>query len=97
MQEITTIGFDLATRVFQAHAVGRDGKVVVRRQLRRSQMLEVFSQLAPCLIGMEACSGAHYWARDLTWRGHGVRLMAPSCVKPYVKLGKTDAIDAASD
>ena len=115
MQEITTIGLDLATRVFQVHAIGRDGKVVVRRQPRRSQMLEVFSQLAPCLIGMEACafvgetiprivswpSSPHYWARELTLRGHDVRLMPPSCVKPYVKpyvkRGKTEAIDAASD
>ena len=60
MQEITTIGTDLARSVFQVHAIGRDGKVVVRRQLRGSQMLEVFSKLAPCLIGMEACSWAHY-------------------------------------
>lgn len=94
MQEITTIGIDLAKSVFQVHAIGRDGKVVVRRQLRRSQMLEVFSKLAPCLIGMEACSGAHYWARELTLRGHDVRLMPPNYVKPYVKRGKTDAIDA---
>ena len=94
MQEMTTIGLDLAKSVFQVHPIGRDGKVVVRRQLRRSQMLEVFSKLTPCLIGMEACSGAHYWARELTLRGHDVRLMPPSYVTPCVKRGKTDAIDA---
>lgn len=94
MQEITTIGIDLAKSVFQVHAVGSDGTAVVRRQLRRSQMLEFFVKLTPCLIGMEACAGSHYWARELTGQGHDVRLMPPSYVKPYVKRGKTDAIDA---
>lgn len=94
MHEITTIGLDLAKSVFQLHAVGQDGKIVFRRQVRRAQMLEFFAKLAPCLIGMEACAGAHYWARELTKLGHEVRLMPPSYVKPYVKRGKTDAIDA---
>lgn len=94
MQEITTIGIDLAKSVFQVHAVSGDGKVVLRRQVRRSQMLAVFAGLTPCLIGMEACAGAHYWARELARSGHEVRLMPPSYVKPYVKRGKTDAIDA---
>ena len=94
MEEITTIGLDLAKSVFQVHAVGADGKVVLRRQVRRSQMLAFFAGLAPCLIGMEACAGAHFWARELARSGHEVRLMPPSYVKPYVKRGKTDAIDA---
>jgi transposase len=94
MQEIIAIGIDLAKSVFQVHAVGSDGKAVVRRQLRRNQMLEFFAKLTPCLIGIEACAGSHYWARELTGQGHDVRLMPPSYVKPYVKRGKTDAIDA---
>ena len=94
MEEITTIGLDLAKSVFQVHAVGQDGKIVLRRQVRRAQMLEFFAKLTPCLIGMEACAGAHYWARELARSGHEVRLMPPSYVKPYVKRGKTDAIDA---
>ena len=87
MQEITTIGLDLAKSVFQVHAVGGDGKIVLRRQLRRSQMQEFFAKLAPCLIGMEACAGAHDWARELAKSGHELRLMPPSYVKPYVKRG----------
>ncbi len=94
MEEMTTIGLDLAKSVFQVHAVGADGKTVLRRQVRRAQMLAFFGTLAPCLIGMEACAGAHYWARELTGLGHEVRLMPPSYVKPYVKRGKTDAVDA---
>ena len=94
MDEITTIGLDLAKSVFQVHAVGQDEKIVLRRQVRRAQMLEFFAKLTPCLIGMEACAGAHYWARELAKSGHEVRLMPPSYVKPCVKRGKTDAIDA---
>ena len=96
MEEITTIGLDLTKSVFQVHAVGADGKTVLRRQVRRAQMLAFFGTLAPCLIGMEACARAHYWARALTRLGHDVRLMPPSYVKPYVKRGKTDAVDVAS-
>ena len=94
MGEITTIGLDLAKSVFQVHAIGADGKIVLRRQVRRSQMQAFFADLSPCLIGMEACGGAHYWAREMAKFGHEVRLMPPSYVKPYVKRGKTDAIDA---
>lgn len=94
MQEITTVGLDLAKNVFQVHAVDVAGTVVIRRQVRRAQMLLFFSRLAPCLIGMEACAGAHYWARELTKLGHEVRLIPPSYVKPFVKRGKTDAADA---
>lgn len=94
MQEITTVGLDLAKNVFQVHAVDVAGTVVIRRQVRRAQMLLFFSRLAPCLIGMEACAGGHYWARELTKLGHEVRLIPPSYVKPFVKRGKTDAADA---
>lgn len=91
---ITCMGIDLAKQVFQIHGVGKTGKVFQRKQLRRSQMLDYFGKLEPCLIGMEACSSAHYWARELSKLGHDVRLMAPQFVKPYVKSGKNDANDA---
>ena len=95
MKEITTIGVDLAKSVFQLHGVDKAGKVVLGRQLRRSEMLEFFQNLPRCLVGIEACASAHYWARELTTFGHHVRLMQPSYVKGYVKRGKTDAGDAA--
>ena len=91
---ITTIGIDLAISVFQVHGVDKRGKVVIQKRLRRSRVLEFFVQLPPCLIGMEACSSAHYWARKLSEQGHEVKLMAPQFVKPYVKANKTDAADA---
>jgi transposase len=94
MEQPITIGLDLAKSVFQVHGVNRDGVVVLRRQLRRSQVLAFFERLGPCLVGMEACSGAHHWARELGALGHEVRLMPPAYVKPYVKRGKTDAADA---
>ncbi len=83
--QATMIGFDLAKAVFQAHGVDAEGKVVVKRQLRRTQMIEFFRKLPPCLIGMEACATAHYWARKLTALGHTVRLTPPSYVKAYVR------------
>ncbi|MEZ4720308.1 MAG: IS110 family transposase [Flavobacteriales bacterium] len=91
---IARVGVDLAKLVFQVHGVNRAEKVQQRKQLRRSQMLGYFGKLEPCLIGMEACSSAHYWARELSKLGHDVRLMAPQFVKPYVKSGKNDANDA---
>ena len=94
MKEITTVGLDLAKNVFQVHGIDAEGAVVIRRQIRRAQLLLFFSRLAPCLIGIEACAGAHYWARELTKLGHEVRLIPPSYVKPFVKRGKTDAADA---
>lgn len=94
MEQPITIGIDLAKNVFQVHGVGAEGDVVLRRQLRRSQVLAFFSRLEPCLVGMEACAGAHHWARELTALGHQVRLMPPAYVKPYVKRGKTDRADA---
>lgn len=94
MEQPTTIGIDLAKTVFQVHGVDAAGAAVVKRKLRRGQVLEVFARLDPCLVGMEACAGAHYWARELSALGHEVRIMPPSYVKPYVKRGKTDAADA---
>lgn len=92
--QITTIGIDLAKNVFQVHGVSEHGKAVLRKQLRRDQMAAFFANLPPCLIGMEACGGAHHWARKLQTFGHTVRLMAPQFVKPYVKSNKNDAADA---
>lgn len=92
--DITRIGMDLAKNVFQIHGVDRTGKAKTRKQLRRNQVLTYFSKLPPTLIGMEACGGSHYWARELSKLGHDVRLMSPQFVKPYVKSGKNDANDA---
>lgn len=91
MEEIGTVGLDIAKSSFQVHAVG---EVVVRRQLRRRQVLSFFSRLSPCLIGMESCATSHYWARELIGLGHEERLMPPRYVKSYVKRNKNDAADA---
>jgi transposase len=92
--QITTIGIDLAKSVFQVHGVDEHGKTVLRKQLRRDQVVRFMANLPPCLVGMEACGSAHYWARKLQSFGHSVRLMAPQFVKPYVKTNKNDAADA---
>jgi transposase len=92
--EISTIGLDLAKSVFQVHAINDAGEVVVRKALRRAQVLPFFARLPSCLVGMEACGTSHHWARELIKLGHEVRLMPPAYVKPYVKRGKTDANDA---
>ena len=92
--KITTIGLDLAKSVFQVHGVDERGKVGLRKQLKRAQVLPFFANLSPCLIGMEACASAHYWARKLQQFGHTVKLMPPQYVKPYVKSNKNDAADA---
>jgi transposase len=91
---ITTVGVDLAKTVFQVHGVDERGKVVLRKALKRAEVAKVFSTLPPCVVGMEACGGAHYWARRLIEMGHTVKLMAPQFVKPYVKTNKNDARDA---
>lgn len=91
---IKRIGIDLAKQVFQLHGVDSQEKPVLRKQLRRNQMLTYFAKLSPCLIGIEACSSSHYWARELQKLGHTVKLMAPQFVKPYVKGNKNDANDA---
>jgi transposase len=92
--KITTSGIDVAKSVFQVHGVDERGQVVLRRQVRRSQLVLFFSRLEPCLIGMEACASSHYWARKLSALGHTVRLMAPQFVKPYRKNDKNDGNDA---
>jgi len=92
--QVTTIGLDIAKNVFQVHGIDAAEKVVVRKQLRRRQVLEFFKALPPCLVGMEACATAHYWARELTKLGHRVRLMPAKDVKAYVKRNKNDAADA---
>ena len=92
--KITTVGIDLAKVVFQIHGVDERGKVGVRKQLKRAAMSVYFANLEPCLIGMEACGSAHYWARKLEGYGHIVKLMAPQFVKPYVKTNKNDMADA---
>lgn len=92
--KITVCGVDLAKEVFQVHGVNAAGKVEKRVQLRRGKVMEFFANMAPCLIGMEACGSAHYWARQLQSLGHTVKLMAPQFVKPYVKTNKHDAADA---
>src|SRR4051812_35514860 len=94
MEEVSTIGLDLAKSVFQVHGIDAAGRVVVRRQLRRGEVLVFFARLRPCLVGMEACATAHHWGRELIKLGHTVKLMPPAYVKPYVKRGKTDAADA---
>jgi len=92
--KITTIGFDLAKDVFQVHAVDERGHAVLKRQLKRSQVATFFANLPPCLVGMEACSSAHHWARKLQGLGHTTRLIATQFVKAYVKSNKNDAADA---
>lgn len=91
---ITTVGIDLAKQVFQVHGVDERGKAVLKKQLKRDQVLPFFANFQCCLIGMEACGSAHFWARKLEALGHTVKLMAPQFVKPYVKTNKNDAADA---
>jgi len=92
--KIATVGIDLAKNVMQVHGVDERGKTTLKKQIRRDQLLPFFANLAPCLIGMEACGSAHYWARKLEALGHTAKLMAPQFVKPYVKANKNDAADA---
>ena len=92
--QVTTIGLDLAKQVFQVHGIDAQGNAVIRKALRRAHVLPFFKELSPCLVGIEACSSANYWAREFMKLGHTVKLMPPSYVKPYVKRGKTDAADA---
>jgi transposase len=94
MNKFIRIGVDLAKNYFQVHALESEGGGVVSRKLTWAKMFTFFSACEPCLVGMEACGSAHYWARELTAMGHEVRLMPPGYVKPYVKRGKNDAVDA---
>jgi transposase len=96
MGEVITIGLDIAKSVFQIHGVAVDGTVVIRKRIVRAKVLEFFSALPPCLVGIEACPSAHHWSRKLAVLGHTVRLMPPSYVKAYLKRSKNDANDAAA-
>jgi len=96
MDEVSTIGLDIAKSVFQIHGISGDGTVVIRKRVTRAKVLEFFSVLPPCLIGIEACPTAHHWSRQLSMLGHTVRLMPPSYVKAYLKRSKNDANDAAA-
>src|SRR5882724_3393423 len=94
MEKVIRIGMDTSKSVFQLHGVNAAEQVVLRKQLRRRQVLEFFARLGPTKVGMEACGGAHYWARELRALGHEVVLLPPQYVKPYVKRGKNDRADA---
>jgi len=94
VKNVTTVGLDLAKNVFQVHGIDERGRAVLRKTLKRAEMAIFFANLPTCLIGMEACGGAHFWARKLATLGHTVKLMAPQFVKPYVKSNKNDARDA---
>src|SRR6266568_7740026 len=85
MQAVTTIGLDIAKSVFQVHGVDAEGKVIIRRKLKRRYVAAFFQKLPPCLVGIEACASSHHWSRELHALGHTVRLMPPAYVKPYVK------------
>lgn len=93
-RELKVLGIDLAKQSFQLHGVDEQGYVVLRKNLNRNQLTAFIANLPPCLIGLEACGGAHYWVRELTKLGHSVRMIAPQFVKPYVKSNKNDAVDA---
>jgi transposase len=94
MEEVTTIGLDLAKQVFQVHGANGSGAPLFNRKLRRAEVLRFFQKLPSCLVGMEACASSHHWARQISALGHDVRLIPPQYVKPFVKRGKTDAADA---
>ena len=94
--QVTTIGLDLAKNVFQVHGVTEAGEIAFNRSFRRAQMHRIFESLPPCLVGIEACGTSHYWAREIARPGYEVRLIPPAYVKPNVKRGKSDAIDAAA-
>ncbi len=96
LSSVTTVGLDIAKNVFQVHGVDAEGALVVAKAVRRGQLLSFFASLPPCLVGIEACSSAHHWARSLIELGHQVKLIPPAYVKPYVRRNKNDAADAAA-
>ena len=96
MKKFIRTAVDLGKNYFQVHCLESEGGLSISRKVKRSKMLEFYSQIEPCLVGMEACGSAHYWARELVAMGHRVVLIPPAYIKPYVKRGKNDAIDAAA-
>ena len=94
MEQVTIVGLDIAKRVFQVHGATADGGIAIRKKLSRAQVLAFFADLPPCVVAMEACATAHYWAREIGALGHNVRLVPPAYVKPFVKRQKNDAADA---
>ena len=94
MSTIAIIGLDIAKNVFQVHGAAADGAPVLRRQIRRGQVLTFFANLPPCVVALEACFTAHFWAREIGKIGHEVRMIPPQYVKPFVKRNKTDSADA---
>ena len=96
LSSVTVVGLDIAKNVFQVHGVDAAGAVVVAKAVRRGAVAGFFASLPPCLVGIEACSSAHHWARALIALGHQVKLIPPAYVKPYVRRNKNDAVDAAA-
>ena len=96
MEELKVVGLDLAKAVFQVHGINSQGRKLFAKRLKRSEVMDFFANLAPVLVGMEACGGAHEWARRISSLGHQVKMMAPQHVKPFVQGNKTDARDAAA-
>ena len=96
LSSVTIVELDLAKRVFQIDGVDASGRVVVAKAIGRNNLLEFFASLPPCLVGLEACGSAHYWARELMALGHEARMMPPAYVKPYIRRQKNDASDAAA-
>ena len=94
MEQATTIGLDIAKHVFQAHGADAAGQVVFRKRITRGKLIAFLAAQSPCIVAMEACAGAHYWAREISKLGHSVRLMAPAYVKPFIRRQKNDAADA---
>ena len=94
MAQATTIGLDIAKHVFQMHGADATGQVVFRKRVTRAKLIGFLAEQAPCIVAMEACAGAHYWAREISKLGHSVRLIAPAYVKPFIKRQKNDAADA---
>ena len=93
-KNISVLGIDLAKNIFQIHGTDERGKVVLKKRLKRDELIEFMVQLPPCLVGIEACGGSHYWARTFQSMGHTAKMMAPQFVKPYVKSNKNDQNDA---
>ena len=94
MEQVTTIGLDIAKHVFQVHGADAAGHALFRRRLTRTRLISFLAAQRPCVVAMEACAGAHYWAREISKLGHHVRLIPPAYVKPFIKRQKSDVADA---